>query len=105
MFRTTSNYVKQYQTTSNNILVKTIGYIFGMLLLIIGVSSLMLSITGVNYSFLSFLNQMDGTLSLLIRISMVIGGILLLFIASTNWERERADLAEQARWDETPTDR
>ena len=85
--------------------MKTLGYIVGMLLLIIGVSSLMLSITGVNYSFLSFLNKMDGTLSLLVRIGMVIGGILLLFIASTNWDRERSDLAEQPRWDEPTADR
>ena len=80
--------------------MKTIGYILGMLLFVLGMSSLMLSITGVNYSFLSFLNALDGTVALLVRLGMVIGGILLLLISSTNWQRERTDTLDAPRWDD-----
>lgn len=85
--------------------MKNLGYIVGMLLLIVGLTSLMLSVTGVNYSFLSFMKGMDGTLSLLLRLGMTIGGIIILLIASTNWQKERADALDAPRWDETPPDR
>jgi uncharacterized membrane protein len=57
--------------------------IIGFLLFLIGFTTLFLGIVGVQLSFLSFLERINGTTSLLIKLGMIITGIILVFQAKT----------------------
>lgn len=81
--------------------MKIAGYFIGMSLFLIGLTSLLLNVTGVRYSFLSFIEGSGALVAFLIRLGMIVGGILILFLASTNWEREREEVLHGERWDES----
>lgn len=56
----------------------------GFLLFIIGMLSFVLNLVGLQLSYLSFLDQFGILISVSVKLFMVIGGLVLAFLASTN---------------------
>ena len=70
---------------------KTILQIVGFLLFVIGLLSLVLLLVGANLSILKFIDQGGRTLGLLLRLIMVFGGVVLVYLARTDWSKENDD--------------
>lgn len=65
--------------------------LLGFLLLILGATSMILQLVGVHFAFLRFLEFGGGLAALLLKVFMTIGGILIIAIANTDWEKERRE--------------
>jgi glucose uptake protein GlcU len=68
----------------NKSLFTTIGF----LLFIFGSSALILSLVGVKFSFLLWLDAAGALVGFIARIVMMVSGIVLATLANTNWEDE-----------------
>ena len=60
----------------------------GFLMFIIGGSALVLSLVGVKFAFLTWIDLGGPLLGFILRIVMMIGGIVLAVLAQSNWEEE-----------------
>jgi glucose uptake protein GlcU len=60
----------------------------GFLLFILGSSALVLSLVGVKFSFLLWLDAAGALVGFIARIVMMVSGIVLATLANTNWEDE-----------------
>lgn len=63
--------------------------LIGFLIFLIGMSALVLSLVGVKLSFLTFIDQPSPMIGFLIRLVMVFGGIIIIVLAQTDWQKER----------------
>lgn len=70
---------------------KTLATILGFLLFIIGGMALVLSLVGVQLSFLTWIDAPGRLFGFVIRLLMILGGIVLVVLTRTNW-REDAEL-------------
>ncbi len=68
--------------------MKGIYSLIGFLLFIIGFVALSLSLVGINLSFLSFLDRISPLFGLIIKLLMIVGGIVIVILARTDWEKE-----------------
>ncbi|THH40386.1 hypothetical protein [Neolewinella litorea] len=62
--------------------------VIGFLLLFLGLISLLLNFVGVDIFFLTWLYELGVGISFIVRLLMVIGGIILIYLAQTDWEQE-----------------
>ena len=69
---------------------KTIWVSFGFLLFIIGFTALVLSLVGVKLSYLTWIDTPGSLFGFLMRISMIVAGIVIVYLSVTNW-REQGD--------------
>jgi hypothetical protein len=60
----------------------------GFLLFIIGFSALVLSLIGVQLAFLTWLDAPGGLFGLLAKILMIVAGIVIVYLTTTNWKAE-----------------
>jgi len=60
----------------------------GFLLFILGFSSLVLSIVGVKIAFLTWLDVLGGLFGLIAKILMIVVGIVIVYLTSTDWRAE-----------------
>ena len=67
--------------------VKAIGF----LLFILGIQTFFLNINGVDIFIFAWLYEFNVALSFIIRILCVLIGLILIYVASTNWDVEEAD--------------
>ncbi len=67
---------------------KTAWVSFGFLLFILGFSALVLSLVGVKLSFLVWLDYPGALFGFLAKIFMVIAGIIVVYMAVTDWNVE-----------------
>lgn len=74
--------------------MKILGTILGFLLLIYGFLSLILSVAGLQFSYLTFLDAPGKTFGFVARIVMILAGTVLIALSRTDWERERAELQD-----------
>lgn len=65
--------------------------IIGFLLLMFGVMSIVLSMVGLEFSFMTFLDVFGSLTAFIIKVFMVLSGIVIITLARTDWERERMD--------------
>lgn len=65
--------------------------IIGFLLLMFGVMSIVLSMVGLEFSFMTFLDVFGSLAAFIIKVFMVLSGIVIITLARTDWERERMD--------------
>lgn len=70
---------------------KTLFTVIGFLLFTTGFLSLVLSMIGIQFAFLAWLDQAGALFGFIVRILMILAGIVLVAIAQTNWDRERAE--------------
>ncbi len=68
----------------NKVTFTTIGFVF----FILGILSIVLSLIGVKFSFLAFIDKPGALFGFLIRLLMVFGGVIIIALAQTNWSQE-----------------
>lgn len=66
--------------------------IIGFLLFFIGFLSIILNIVGVEFSFLTWLDHLGGLMAFITKVLMIIGGIVILYLNSTNWKEEEPEV-------------
>ena len=67
---------------------KAIWMSVGFLLFILGFSALVLSVVGVKLYFLVWIDGAGPLIGLFIRIFMIVGGIVLVYLTATDWRAE-----------------
>jgi len=60
----------------------------GFLLFLIGMTSISLSLIGLKYSFLVWIDK-NPQLGFLAKVGMIIAGIILVVLARTDWNQEQ----------------
>lgn len=65
--------------------------LLGWVLFLLGVTSLIMQMIGIHWYFLSFLEWSGRLSAFVIKILMVMGGVFLIVLANTDWERERQE--------------
>ena len=63
----------------------------GFLLFILGFSALVLSVVGVRIVFLAWLDAPGGLFGLIAKIMMIVAGIVIVYLATTDWRREEEE--------------
>ena len=61
--------------------------ISGFLLFIIGMLSLILSLIGIHFTFLRFLEYWGGGIAFALKLLMVIAGFVLIYLSKTEYPR------------------
>ncbi len=72
--------------------IRIIGTVVGMCFLIFGLLSLILSVAGLQFSYMAFLDAPGKGFGLIARLVMMFSGVLITAIARTDWDAERAEL-------------
>jgi hypothetical protein len=67
---------------------KAIWMTAGFLLFILGFSALVLSIAGISFSFLTWIDAAGALWGFLIRILMITGGIVIVYLTATDWRTQ-----------------
>ena len=70
---------------------KNILTITGFLLFVLGFVSLVLSMIGVQLAILAWLDQLGALFGFLFRLGMILGGVIIVVLGQTDWERERRE--------------
>ena len=70
---------------------KSILTIIGFLLFLFGFVAIVLSSIGLQFAWLVWLDKIGATFGFLSKLGMILAGIILVVIAQTDWERERAE--------------
>ena len=59
--------------------------LFGFLLFLFGMVALILTLVGLQLSFLAFIDAGGRTVGLVVRLLMIFGGVIIMFLARTDW--------------------
>ncbi len=70
---------------------KSLWTLLGLLLFIVGFTAIILQMIGTQWVFLTILEIPGRLFAFVAKIVMVIGGIIMIVLARTDWERERED--------------
>lgn len=70
---------------------KSILTITGFLLFLFGFLALVLSAIGLQFAWLVWIDKIGPTFGFLCKLGMILAGIILVVIAQTDWDRERAE--------------
>ena len=68
--------------------------IFGLLLVITGITATVLQLVGTQWVFLQFLEMPGRLFAFIAKIIMVMAGFAIITLANTDWEREREEIEE-----------
>jgi len=72
--------------------IRIIGTVIGMSFLIFGLLSLILSVAGLQFSYMTFLDAGGKGLGLILRLIIMFSGVLITAISRTDWAAERAEI-------------
>ncbi len=72
---------------------KNAGLIAGFLLIVLGLTSLILTLVGIHWAFLGWIEKLGGLFAFVFKILMVIAGAVVFIMARTDWEQERKECA------------
>lgn len=67
---------------------KTASTFIGFLLFIIGGLALVLSLIGVQLSYLTWIDKPSPLIGFVIRLLMILGGIVIVVLARTDWRED-----------------
>lgn len=65
--------------------------LLGYLLFSLGVTSIVMELVGTHWYFLGWLERAGRLTAFLLKILMLIGGLLIIVFARTDWEQEKLD--------------
>ena len=65
----------------------TLSLLIGFFLFIFGAIALVLMFVGLQLSFLAFIDNWGRTTGLVIRIAMIFGGVIMMYLARTQFEQ------------------
>ncbi len=66
----------------------------GFALFVFGITSIIMTLVGVRWVFLGWLEIGGALLAFLLKIILTIAGILIIVFARTDWEQELAESSE-----------
>ncbi len=66
----------------------------GFLLFVLGITSIIMTLVGVRWVFLGWLEMGGSLLAFVLKIIMTIAGVLLIVLSRTNWDEERKESSE-----------
>lgn len=67
---------------------KTLLTVIGFLLAGLGLLAVILSVVGVNFSFLGWLEDLGARTAFFSKITLAVVGFILIYLGQTNWEQE-----------------
>ena len=67
---------------------KTVWVILGFLLFIVGFTALVLSLVGVKLTYLTWIDKPSAMFGFLLRILMIIGGVVIVYLSVTDWRNQ-----------------
>ncbi len=70
---------------------KGIWSLIGFLLIIIGITALVLSVVGVQLSFLTWIDKPGKLAGFLARLFMIMSGFIIIVLTRTDWRQENED--------------
>ena len=73
---------------------KGLWILFGFLLFIFGITSIIMSLVGVRWVFLGWLEWGGALLAFVLKILMSIAGVVMVIYARTDWEEEKRESSE-----------
>ncbi len=74
---------------------KSLLMLLGFLLFVFGITALAMSLVGVRWAFLSFVeSEKVPVLGFLLKLVMILAGVLCVVFAQTDWARERAESSQ-----------
>ncbi|MDX1910931.1 MAG: hypothetical protein SFV22_05575 [Saprospiraceae bacterium] len=73
---------------------KGLWLLLGYLLFIFGFTAIAMELVGTHWAFLAWLEMGGRLLAFILKILMVLGGILLIVFARTDWAREIRESSE-----------
>lgn len=62
--------------------------LLGFLMVGMGILSFFLSTVGLDLVFLAWINELGGLTSLLIRLFLILGGFIVIYMSVTDFEKE-----------------
>jgi hypothetical protein len=62
-----------------------LGALIGFILFALGLTSVFLNMTGLQFAFMAFLEQLPGIASFLINIGLIISGGIIMYLSITDW--------------------
>jgi len=65
----------------------TLFLILGFLLFLFGFLALVLMLVGLQFSFMAFIDNTSRTVGLLIRLLMIFGGVIIMYLARSQFEK------------------
>lgn len=68
--------------------------LIGFILLFLGILSIIISIIGANFTFLSWIENMGRLPSFLIKVFMIVSGMLMIIISMSNLKEENESYEE-----------
>ena len=70
---------------------KGVWSLIGFLLIIIGITALVLSVVGVQLSFLTWIDKPGKLIGFLVRLMMIMSGFIIIVLTRTDWQQENMD--------------
>ncbi|MBL7796094.1 MAG: hypothetical protein JNJ90_06270 [Saprospiraceae bacterium] len=65
--------------------------VFGLLLVIVGLTAMILQLVGAQWAFLQFLELPGRLFAFVAKVVMVMAGFIIIALANTNWDRDRRE--------------
>jgi len=69
---------------------KALYSILGFLLFILGTMALVFSLVGIQISFLTWMDKPGRLMGLILRLVMIVGGIVIIYLSRTNWREDQS---------------
>ena len=67
---------------------KSILLILAFLCFLFGFLTLVLTLLGLEFPFLSWIDDLPGLMPLFLKITMLFGGIILAYLTATDWKKQ-----------------
>jgi len=69
---------------------KALYSILGFTLFVLGTMALVFSLVGIQISFLTWMDKPGRLIGLILRLVMIVGGIVVVFLARTDWREDNS---------------
>lgn len=73
---------------------KSYWLVLGFLLFIFGITAIIMSLVGVRWVFLGWMEWGGALLAFVLKILMTVAGVVLIVLARTDWENEKRESSE-----------
>jgi len=65
--------------------------VFGLALVIVGITAMILQLVGAQWAFLQFLELPGRLFAFVAKVLMVMAGFIIISLANTDWEKDRKE--------------
>ena len=63
-----------------------LGALIGFILFALGLTSIFLNMTGLQFAFLGFLENLSGTVLFTINLVLILAGAVIMYLSVTDWK-------------------